>query len=147
MGVSKRWRELGRDESVWKGMCGVWGFEPSSNEEVKNPSRVVSGKGKGKAKAREEDQPLIEMERFASYPLDPALEWLIEHNRKKALKAEHSQHSSAYLNEGGALVRTGGDTSEEDGFSYRKYFRYSYQTSTCPLLFRLSIYLHDTKLY
>ena len=70
----------------------------------------------------DEEEPLVEMERFADYPLDPALQWLIAKNRKKQQKppAKPSVCITDALRPRELLDKS---------FSYRRYFKYSYKTS------------------
>ncbi|KDQ26392.1 hypothetical protein PLEOSDRAFT_1113054 [Pleurotus ostreatus PC15] len=56
--VSKSWRQVVRDESVWRRMCDLYHFPTGT--------RPSSGR----------NEPLKELEEFADKPMDPALEWL-----------------------------------------------------------------------
>lgn len=64
--VSKRWARLVKDESVWKGMCGRWAFGGQHAIKTKDL----------------DDEPLEEMEQFATFPMDPPLEWLAAKKRR-----------------------------------------------------------------
>ncbi|KAJ7763944.1 WD40-repeat-containing domain protein [Mycena maculata] len=67
--VSRRWKAMVADESIWRGMCMRIGF---SSKEVKAIMDVVSP----------DDEPLEEMEEFAQFPLDPPQQWLAAKKRK-----------------------------------------------------------------
>ncbi|KAJ7027889.1 WD40 repeat-like protein [Mycena alexandri] len=66
--VSRRWKAMVADESVWRGLCIHIGF--GSRE----PRRI---------RAQDDpDEPLEEMEEFASYLMDPAQQWLAAKRRR-----------------------------------------------------------------
>lgn len=110
--VSRHWRSLLSDEWIWKRMCDFFNFDTDNGISFK----------RGREQEQESDEPLIEMERFADYPLDPALQWLIAKNRKK-----HPQTTSACLADA-LRPRELLDTT----FSFRRYFKYCYKTSKHP---------------
>ncbi len=56
--VSKSWRQVVRDESVWRRMCDLYHFPT------------------GIRPTNSRNEPLKELEEFADKPMDPALEWL-----------------------------------------------------------------------
>ncbi|KAJ7173623.1 WD40 repeat-like protein [Mycena filopes] len=92
--VSRRWKAMVADESVWRGLCIHIGF--GSRE----PRRI-------KANAND-DEPLEEMEQFASYLMDPAQQWLAAKRRRaKALSIPPSPPNT---------------------FSYYQHFKQSYRT-------------------
>jgi F-box and WD-40 domain protein CDC4 len=95
--VSRHWHTLLSDEWTWKRMCDFYYFDTDLCGMRHNADE-------------DEDEPLVEMERFADYPLDPALRWLMAKNRKR----QHQSTSKELLDE---------------SFSYRRYFKYSYKTS------------------
>ncbi|KAJ7178607.1 WD40 repeat-like protein [Mycena crocata] len=69
--VSRRWKSLVADESLWRGMCMRIGF---SSREPNNSFMDVPGDY--------EDEPLEEMEQFAPYPMDPPQQWLAAKKRR-----------------------------------------------------------------
>ena len=71
----------------------------------------------------DDEEPLLEMERFADYPLDPALQWLMAKNRKKKSEAKASVCITDALQPPDFLDKS---------FSYRRYFRHSYKTRESP---------------
>ncbi|KAJ6624900.1 WD40-repeat-containing domain protein [Mycena sp. CBHHK59/15] len=96
--VSRRWKEMVADESVWRGMCMRLGFgsrEPKSIE----PRRAV-----------DDDEPLEEMEEFAPFPMDPPLQWLTAKKRKAK------------------APRTISTSQPPLSFSYHQHFKQSYTT-------------------
>jgi F-box and WD-40 domain protein CDC4 len=110
--VSRHWQTLLSDEWTWKRMCDFYYFDTDRN-------------GIRHAVDDDEEEPLEEMERFADYPLDPALQWLMAKNRKKQQKsaAKPSVCVTDALRPRELLDKS---------FSYRLYFKYSYRT--CKLL-------------
>ncbi|KAF5341122.1 hypothetical protein D9611_006000 [Ephemerocybe angulata] len=94
--VCRRWGVLCQEEGVWRGMCGRWGYGV--------PRAVGRGRGEGKEEGgrdgegkggeegegggcgygeRRREEPLEEMEAYANFPMDPALEWLITKRREE----------------------------------------------------------------
>jgi len=101
--VSKRWRTLVLEGSAWKHMCEVHGYDVWEDDQ----GRVL------------DDDPLEEMEQFANFPMDPALEWLISKKRQE--------------------VGGGKGKGTEEVFSYREHFRRCYVTSASIDLLGLSL--------
>lgn len=108
--VSRHWRTLLSDEWTWKRLCELYEFDKKG--ETHNTNEDEAG----------EEEPLVEMERFADYPMDPALQWLVAKNRKKAcgMDAKSTVCMSDALRPRELLDKS---------FSYRRYFKYSYKTS------------------
>lgn len=135
--VSRGWRARVGDEWTWKRMCDFYCFDTDRRRVLARAGAAdgegdESGSGGAGAGAGdgEGEEPLVEMERFADYPLDPALQWLAAKNRKK-----HQQGSGSGSVSGALRSRELLDTS----FSYRRYFQYSYKTSASS---RPSSFLH-----
>ena len=85
------------------------------------------------------EDPLEEMEEFANFPTDPALEWLITKRREElgntdALNGDVKGKGKAKL-----ALPADLDADEECtlGSSYREYFKACYITSTCLFLLRM----------
>jgi F-box and WD-40 domain protein CDC4 len=111
--VSRHWQTLLSDEWTWKRMCDFYYFD-TDRTVIRHPVDD------------DDEEPLMEMERFADYPLDPALEWLIANKRKSQQKLEPKP----------SVCITDALRPRElldKYFSYRRYFKYSYKTSK-PLL-------------
>ncbi|KAJ6457154.1 WD40 repeat-like protein [Mycena vitilis] len=68
--VSRRWKAMVADESIWRSMCIRTGF---GNRE---PTSIRS------ADPDDDDEPLEEMEQFARFPMDPPQQWLAAKKRK-----------------------------------------------------------------
>ncbi|KAJ7065310.1 WD40 repeat-like protein [Mycena amicta] len=86
--VSRRWRDMVADDSIWRGMCIRLGF--SSREP--RPIPVTAPRS-------DDDDPLSEMEEFASFPMDPPQQWLAAKRRKAKAKSRippHPLRSSSY---------------------------------------------------
>ncbi|KAJ6561160.1 WD40-repeat-containing domain protein [Mycena vulgaris] len=99
--VSRRWKDMVTDESIWRGMCMRIGFssrEPKGVTDAPDTSPV------------DDDEPLVEMEEFASFPLDPPQQWLAAKKRREKPPAVSSTSS---------LPLT---------FSYYLHFKQSYST-------------------
>ncbi|RXW17571.1 hypothetical protein EST38_g8283 [Candolleomyces aberdarensis] len=110
--VSQHWRTLVNEESVWKRMCEVHGFDDWNNDN--EPF---------------EEEPLEEMEQFANFPMDPALEWLITKRRqeigdrkgkaKQSTPSYRSHFRNCYITmtnwrKGGHLLRSHRITTESE---------------------------------
>ena len=104
--VSRHWQSLLSDEWTWKRMCDSYYFDIDRN-------------GMRHTVDDDDEEPLLEMERFADYPLDPALQWLMAKNRKKKSEAKASVCITDALQPPDFLDKS---------FSYRRYFRHSYKT-------------------
>ena len=107
--VSRHWHTLLSDEWTWKRMCDFYYFD-------------TDWRGMRHAADEDEDEPLVEMERFADYPLDPALQWLMAKNRKR-------QHQSTLKPSVCVTDALRPRELLDKSFSYRRYFKYSYKTS------------------
>ncbi|KAK7031478.1 WD40-repeat-containing domain protein [Favolaschia claudopus] len=70
--VSRRWKDMVADEAIWRGMCIRSGFNSREPRTALNRHRVES----------RDDEPLEEMEQFASFPMDPPQQWLAAKKRK-----------------------------------------------------------------
>ncbi|KAF7309529.1 hypothetical protein MIND_00323700 [Mycena indigotica] len=84
--VSRRWRDMVADESIWRGMCLRMEFS------CREPRAI--------AVMSDEEEPLVEMEEFAQFVMDPPQQWLASKKRKakrKALPPLPPPHSSYYL--------------------------------------------------
>ncbi|KAJ7777327.1 WD40-repeat-containing domain protein [Mycena metata] len=64
--VSRRWKAMVADESVWRGLCIHIGFGSRLRPRPRDP----------------DDEPLEEMEQFAPYLMDPAQQWLAAKRRR-----------------------------------------------------------------
>ncbi|KAF5341086.1 hypothetical protein D9611_005998 [Ephemerocybe angulata] len=97
--VCRRWGVLCAEEGVWRGMCGRWGYgvprgrgrglsEGKGGREGVGEGEGEEGEGGfregcgGYGEGRREE-PLEEMEAYANFPMDPALEWLITKRREE----------------------------------------------------------------
>ncbi|KAJ8515898.1 hypothetical protein ONZ45_g6745 [Pleurotus djamor] len=75
--VSKRWRDVVGDDSVWRKMCVSYRFPVA---DVDDPPRSWG--------YRADSEPLEELEEFADKPMDPALEWLSSMKRRSREKPQ-----------------------------------------------------------
>ncbi|KAF5341123.1 hypothetical protein D9611_006001 [Ephemerocybe angulata] len=137
--VCRRWGVLCQEEGVWRGMCGRWGYGV--------PRAVGRGRGEGKEEGgrdgegkggeegegggcgygeRRREEPLEEMEAYANFPMDPALEWLITKRREELAPEGKGKGKGRDLRE-----REPGYADEETrGSSYKEHFRRCYVTMT-----------------
>lgn len=97
--VSRRWKAMVADESIWRGMCMRIGF---SSREPKGITEALDTKA--------DDEPLEEMEEFASFPMDPPQQWLAAKKRRARPRAVPSIQMPLT-------------------FSYYLHFKQSYSTS------------------
>lgn len=101
--VSRRWKAMVADEAIWRGMCMRIGF--NSRE-----PKTMTG---SRTKDDQDDEPLEEMEEFASFPMDPPQQWLAARRR-----------------EAKAPTRLPAASQSPPAFSYYLHFKQSYSTST-----------------
>jgi F-box and WD-40 domain protein CDC4 len=106
--VSRHWQTLLSDEWTWKRMCDFYYFD-TNRDDMRH------------AVDEDDEEPLVEMERFADYPLDPALQWLMAKNRKKHKSAAKPSVCVTDALRPRELL--------DKSFSYRRYFKHSYKTS------------------
>ncbi|KAF7356956.1 hypothetical protein MVEN_01031600 [Mycena venus] len=100
--VSRRWKAMVADESIWRSMCMRIGFN----------SREPKGMADGRAKDdQDDDEPLEEMEEFASFPMDPPQQWLAAKKRKAK-----------------APIISPTASQSPPAFSYYLHFKQSYST-------------------
>ncbi|KAJ7876278.1 hypothetical protein B0H13DRAFT_2055649 [Mycena leptocephala] len=99
--VSRRWKVMVADDSIWRGMCLRIGF--GSRE----PKNVADSR----ARDDDDDEPLEEMEEFASFPLDPPQQWLAAKKRRAKAPARPAISQSPAT------------------FSYFQHFKQSFSTS------------------
>jgi F-box and WD-40 domain protein CDC4 len=101
--VSRRWKDMVTDESIWRGMCMRIGF---SSRERRSITEALD------TPQVDDDEPLEEMEEFASFPMDPPQQWLAAKKRRAKAPAARSTSQSPLT------------------FSYYLHFKQSYSTST-----------------
>ncbi|KAJ7355701.1 WD40-repeat-containing domain protein [Mycena albidolilacea] len=99
--VSRRWKAMVADEAIWRGMCMRIGFN----------SREPKTMTDSRAKDDQDDEPLEEMEEFASFPMDPPQQWLAARRR-----------------EAKAPTRPPAASQSPPAFSYYLHFKQSYST-------------------
>lgn len=117
---------------MWREMCVRWGYEGPSGVDGLGGRSVDEVRSRGsRTGAREragrtedtDDDTLEDMEEFASFPMDPALAWLISKRR------EEKAHLLASLATGKGKGKEKEHRTDLLEFSYREYFKDRYITS------------------
>ncbi|KAH7919886.1 WD40 repeat-like protein [Leucogyrophana mollusca] len=108
--VCKRWNDIVSDEWVWKTMCERYRFD------------IDDGGGGSGGLVEDDDEPLEAMEKFASHPMDAALQWLTARERLR----RQDQHSFWSPGASGSMRAHREMTVSQ--FSYRKHFQRAYLT-------------------
>jgi F-box and WD-40 domain protein CDC4 len=117
--VSKHWRGLLADESLWRRVCEKFQFETDQAEAAVRARR--------QADYDDDHEPLKEMEHFAMLPMDPAMEWLI------AVRKRHVRRDArSSVTRGKEPASSSRQDPNDNHFSYREYFKSSYSTSEYP---------------
>lgn len=107
--VSRRWRALILDEWLWRRLCHLHEFDVDLDARSRRDDDCDN-----------DDEPLEEMEPFAIFPMDPALQWLIARKRR----ARRQEKSIAFP------IQISPPNLVDENMSYRKHFKTSYGTST-----------------